>query len=137
VNDRLVSVVEDGLSNSKRIEELLRSLSQFRAEVEVLKGTLSSIQESLKLPFLTPKNGRIHQSPISLPQTSNTQLHVPNSAQNNTQKDPPVMGVGSSNYEGTVLVDPPVTGVGSSCYENRIPEPQMWHSTPTSMFVNE
>jgi TusA-related sulfurtransferase len=29
VNDRLVSVVEDGLNNSKRIKELLRSLSQF------------------------------------------------------------------------------------------------------------
>jgi hypothetical protein len=96
VNNRLASVVEDGLSNSRCIEELLRSMSLFRAEVDVLKGTLSSIQESLKLPFLTPENGRIHHSPISLPQTPNTQLHVPNSAQNNTQKDPPVMKVRSS-----------------------------------------
>jgi hypothetical protein len=78
----------------------------------VLKGTLSSIQESLKLPFVTPENGRIHYSPVSLPQTPNTQLHVPNSAQNNKQKDPPVTGVGSSCYEGTVPMDPLVMKTG-------------------------
>jgi hypothetical protein len=76
----------------------------------VLKGELLSFQESLKLPFVTPKNGRIQYSLVSLPQTPNTQFHIPISAQNNTQKDPPV------------------TGVGSCCY--RKPEPQIMNSTP-------
>jgi hypothetical protein len=105
-------------------------MSRFRAEVEVLKGTLSSIQESLKLPFLTPENGRIHHSPISLPQTSNTQLHVPNSAQINTQKDRPVTGEGSSWYEGTVPMDPPVMRTGYL-------SPTLCIQLLTSMFVNE
>jgi hypothetical protein len=132
VNDRFTTVVENGLSNSRRIEELLLSVSEFRSEVDVLKSILSSVQESLKLLSVTPENGRVHHSPISLPQTPNTPLQVPNGANTNAQKDPPVTGAGSSCYDRTVLVDPPVIGVGSFCYENRIPEPQIVHSTPNN-----